>query len=136
MTQWEEVFTKGFAPIMSDKELECLRDALINDSIELLQGQTTSPDLLDCIQYWPCKGACAIAYAGWKGQNLNLLKEVEEYFSKLCFECDKFFDEPAICRHFLNWFDDTARSEVKSQLVPTINRILNDRFKQNRDFHA
>jgi len=35
--------------------------------------------------------------------------------------------EPAACRWFLNWFDDTPRAEVRGLLLSEVNRTLAQR---------
>lgn len=128
---WRDVFVNGFAPLMSDKELIALRDALIKDDNRLVQGATTSPPPLHCVLDWPVEAACGIGFCGWQGKGLETVGEVEEYFAKICFEADKLLQEPSACRWFLNWFDDSPREEVKRRLIPIINEVLNKRFKEN-----
>ncbi len=73
------------------------------------------------------EGACAIGYCGWRGEDLQTVGEVEEFFAHLCHECDMRLHEPAGCRWFLNYFDETPRPEMLRQLLPEIDLVLNAR---------
>jgi hypothetical protein len=128
MESWQKVWREGVAPLLSTTSLEVLQDALLNDDGRLLQGATTSPPPLQCVQDWPCEGACAIGYCGWQGDGLETVAEVEEFFAQMCFEVDQRLGEPAACRWFLNWFDETPRDQMREQLLPEVRRILAERF--------
>jgi hypothetical protein len=52
---------------------------------------------------------------------------VEEYFARLCFEADQRLGEPAVCRWFLNWFDDTPRDVMRRELLAEVERALAER---------
>lgn len=107
MEAWRKVWREGIAPQLSRKMLEKLAVALHNDDCRILQGATTSPPPLQCVQDWPVEGACVIGYCGWQGAALETVAQVEEFFARVCFETDEALGEPAACRYFLNWFDDT-----------------------------
>ncbi len=129
MESWRKVWRDGFAPQISTEALEALRDALANDDARLLQGATTTPPPLRCARDWPVEAACALGYCGWQGEGLESVAEVEEYFARLCFEVDRRLGEPAACRFFLNWHDDTPRDEMRQALLAEVGREL-DRRKQ------
>lgn len=122
-----EVFLKGFCPSISTNGLVALKKALENDDIRLIQGATTTPPPLSCVQDWSVEACCAISFCGWQGDNLETVGEVEEYFARLCFEADKRLGEPAGCRWFLNWFDDTPRNEVRAELLRLVEQVLEER---------
>ena len=124
MESWKHVWRKGVAPLLSAESLESLRQALVNDDPRLLQGATTSPPPLQCVQDWPVDGACALGYCGWRGDGLETVAEVEEFFARMCFEVDQRLGEPAGCRWFLNWFDETPRDEMRRELATEINLVL------------
>jgi hypothetical protein len=128
MESWKRCWRKGFAPLLSTDHLEVLRLALVNDDSRLLQGVTTEPPPLQCVQDWPVEGACAVSYAGWQGDSLGTVAEVEEFFAKCCFAADQRLQEPAGCRWFLNWFDDTPRQEMRSELLAEVQRTLAERL--------
>jgi hypothetical protein len=52
---------------------------------------------------------------------------VEEFFARMCFEIDQRLGEPAGCRWFLNWFDETPREEMRQQLLAEVKRALAQR---------
>ncbi len=127
LERWREVWREGFAPGFTTTELRCLRDALEEDNHELKQGDTTVPPPLNCVKDWPVEEACVIGFCGWKGANLDLVGEVGEYFSRKCQECDDRLGEPAECRWFLNWFDDTPRDEMIPELLAEVKLALSQR---------
>ncbi len=127
MESWRKVWRDGLAPLISTEGLEALRSALSNDDARLLQGATTTPPPLQCVQDWPVEAACALGYCGWQGEGLESVAEVEEYFARLCFEVDQRLGEPAACRWFLNWFDETPRDEMRGLLLGEVNRTLAQR---------
>lgn len=127
MESWRTVWREGFAPTLSRKCLEVLRDALEVDDPRLTQGATTTPPPLMCVQDWPVEAACALGYCGWRGEQLQTVGEVEEFFARCCFEADKRLGESAACRWFLNWFDDTPRDEMRSELLGEVERAIEER---------
>jgi hypothetical protein len=119
---WRKVWREGVAPILSDKSLVALQTALREDRAELIQGSTVSPPPMRCVQDWPVEGACALGYCGWQGEGLQTVGEVEEFFAKVCYAIDQQLGEPAGCRWFLNWFDETPRPEMRTALLSEIKR--------------
>lgn len=120
MESWRTVWRQGFAPLISDSGLAELAKALETDNPALGQGFTTTPPPLMCVQDWPVEAACALGFCGRKGEELGTVGEVEEYFAKLCFNADQNIGEPAACRWFLNWFDDTPRGEMRRELLAEV----------------
>jgi hypothetical protein len=131
MESWRKVWREGVAPQLSVKELDALRRALLEDDPRLLQGATTTPPPLQCVQDWPVEKACALGYCGWQGDGLETVAEVEEFFARVCCEADLRLGEPAACRWFLNWFDDTPRDEMRNLLLGEVNRSLGQRLAQS-----
>jgi hypothetical protein len=127
MDSWRKVWRDGLAPLISTAALEALRSALTTDDARLLQGATTTPPPLQCVQDWPVEAACVLGYCGWQGEGLETVAEVEEYFARLCYEVDQRLGEPAACRWFLNWFDETPRDTMRRQLVSEVTRTLAQR---------
>jgi hypothetical protein len=127
MESWRKVWRDGVAPVLSSQALEALRRALVEDDAKLLQGSTTTPPPLQCVQDWPVEAACALGYCGWRGEGLETVAEVEEFFARMCFEIDQRLGEPAGCRWFLNWFDETPREEMRRLLLAEVNRSLAQR---------
>ncbi len=124
MDSWRKVWREGLAPLISAEGLEVLRTALASDDARLLQGATTTPPPLQCVQDWPVEAACALGFCGWQGEGLETVAEVEEYFARLCFEVDQRLGEPAACRWFLNWFDETPRDDMRRLLLAEVQRTL------------
>jgi len=124
MESWRKVWREGMAPQLSPAGLEALRRALMNDDVRLLQGATTTPPPLQCVQDWPVEAACVLGFCGWQGEGLETVAQVEEFFARACFEADQRLGEPAACRWFLNWYDETPREEMRRQLMAEVNRTL------------
>src|SRR5437016_13005072 len=124
MESWRKVWREGVVPLLSTAGLNALARALQNDDPRLLQGATTSPPPLQCVQDWPVEAACGLSYCGWQGDGLESVAEVEDYFAQMCFEADQVLGEPAACRWFLNWFDETPRDEMRALLLPEVQRTL------------
>ena len=128
MESWTNVWRNGLAPLLSTESLEALRLALVQDDPRLIQGATTTPPPLQCVQDWPVEAACALGYCGWQGDGLETVAEVEEFFARMCFEIDQQLGEPAACRWFLNWFDDTPREQMRRELLVEVQRSLAERL--------
>jgi hypothetical protein len=128
MESWRKAWRDGLAPQLSTAGLEALRKALQNDDPRLLQGATTSPPPLQCVQDWPVEAACGLGYCGWQGDGLETVAQVEEFFARSCFEADQLLGEPAGCRWFLNWFDETPREEMRRLLGAEVARTLAQRL--------
>lgn len=124
LPSWKRTFRDGFAPGMSTRALVALRDACRADDPRLIQGATCDPPPLACTQDFECKGGCALGYAGWQGEELDTVGQVEEYFARQCYEADQRLGEPADCRHFLNFFDDTPRGAALRELADEIDIVL------------
>lgn len=124
---WRTVWREGFAPVLSTAGLTALRDALAKNDDRITQGSTTTPPPLMCVQDWPVEAACAIGFCGWQGDGLETVGEVEEHFARCCFEADQRLGEPAACRWYLNWFDDTPRGEMLRELLSEVERELDRR---------
>src|SRR5262249_26906399 len=127
MESWRKVWREGLEPLLSTPALETLRKALVTDDRRLLQGATPTPPPLQCVQDWPVEAACALGYCGWQGEGLETVAEVEEFFARMCFEIDQRLGEPAGCRWFLNWFDETPRDEMREQLLAEVTHALAQR---------
>ncbi len=127
MESWRQTWRKGIAPVLSTKGLLALEKGLREDDRTLLQGATTSPPPLQCVESWPCEGACFLGYAGWKGEGLETVGDVEAFFARVCWEADQRLGEPAACRWFLNFADDTPRAQVRSLLLVEVRNELQRR---------
>lgn len=124
---WQRAFRDGFAPLLGVGPLEALADALARDSAELMQHGTTTPPPYPGVQDWPCEAACPVGYLGWKGEGLQTVGEVAEYFARLCGEADDLLGDPAGCRHLPAWWDETPRAEARPALLAEVRRELGRR---------
>lgn len=127
MESWRRVWRDGFVPCIGTAGLESLHSALVSDDSRITQGSTTTPPPLMCVQDWLVEAACALGYCGWQGEGLKTVGEVEKYFHKLCFDADTRLAEPAMCRWFLNWFDDTPRDWMRRELLAECELALSQR---------
>ncbi len=133
MESWRVVWREGFAPVLPTVGLRALYQALREDHDELTQGATTSPPPLLCVADWPVEAACAIGLCGWKGEGLETVGEVEDFFARACFEADQRLGEPAACRWFLNWFDDSQREVMRQELLIEVEQTLQARIDDSSD---
>ena len=78
------------------------------------------------------EAACALGFCGWQGDELESVGQVEEFFARACFEADQRLGEPAACRWFLNWFDDTPRDHMRRDLLNEVELALAQRLPRNR----
>lgn len=131
MHTWQEVWRNGLAPSLSMNGLTSLRVALIADDQRLTQQATTVPPPLMCVQDWPVEAACAIGYCGWQGEQLQTVGDVGDFFARCCYEADRLLGEPAACRLFINWFDETPRGEMRCELLAEVERTINERTQAN-----
>lgn len=128
MESWRMVWREGISPVLSTAGLESLWQALRTDDPRLAQGCSTTPPPLLSLADCPCSGADAIGWCGWQGQNLTTVGEVELYFARCCFDSDARMGEPAACRWFLNWWDDSPRDVARTELLAEVERTLAQRF--------
>lgn len=127
METWRKVWRQGVADQLTTAGLEALQQALLSDDERLLQGATTSPPPLMCMQDWAVEGACPIGFCGWHGTDMKTVGEVEEYFGQVCYRADQSLDEPAAIRHLLNWWDEHPREEVRRELLVEVGLALTKR---------
>jgi len=126
-TQWKHAFTVGIAPQLTVAGLTALRMALAKNDQRLLQGATTCPPPLQCVQDWPCEGGCPISFAGWEGNQLETVAQVEEFFARTCAQADELLGEVAGSRYFLNFWDTTPRAEARTLLLAEVDAALASR---------
>lgn len=131
---WRNVWRFGFGPLLSTTGLSALRVALERDDPRLVQGSTTTPPPLMCVQDWPVEAACALGFCGWQdsANPLTTVGGVEKFFARACYDADQALQEPAACRWFLSWFDDTPRDEMRRELMAEIDLILEAREQLER----
>lgn len=128
LADWQRCWRMGFVPNLERRHLLALKKALEEDDNRLMQGDTTMPPPLSCMQDWPVESACAMGYCGWQGDELNTVGQVEEFFAQIIYKCNQTLGEPAASRHFLNWFDDTPRDEMRKELLAEVELALSSRI--------
>lgn len=128
MEAWRNVWRNGFAPNFTSDGLLALRHALEIDDCHITQSATTVPAAVPHVMDWPAEGACAITYCGWHGEQLETVGELEEYFSRVCFEADLLLGESGAARWFLNWYDEVPREEMRTSLLEEIDHELERRL--------
>ncbi|MGF1578212.1 MAG: hypothetical protein ACFCD0_02490 [Gemmataceae bacterium] len=128
MESWRKVWRDGFGPFLPTTGLKALREALKCDDEQLIQGATTSPPPLQCVQDWPVESCCVIGFCFWQGEGLQTVAEIEEAFARTCFEADNALGEPAACRWFLNWYDETPREEMREEMLGEVELLLHERI--------
>ena len=124
MEKWRRVWRVGLVPHLSRAGLVALRDALLWDDPRLLQGRISSPPPLDALAACAVAGACAIGFSCWQGDGLTTNAQVLARFHRICESADAMFNEPAACRYFLNWFDETPRADMRRALLIEVTRAL------------
>jgi hypothetical protein len=122
--RWRAVWRQGLAPLLSTPELAVLRDALAGDDPALLQGQTTQPRSLPVGGNYAPEAACLLGYAGWKARGLHGVAEVEEYFTRLCWECDRRVGDLKASYDFLGAYDSWPRGQMRFELLPEVEAEL------------
>ena len=124
--KWRRVWRIGFLPWLPREGLAALQSALAADDPRLLQGATCFPAPVVARRERAIQCACALAWCGWHGEGLRTVGQVEAFVERLCLAADAALDEPAACRFFLNWYDDTPRAEMRRALLAEVTRALNE----------
>ena len=124
MEKWRRVWRIGLAPQLSAAGLIALQSALLRDDPRLLQGVTCFPPPLDALQERQVEGTCALGFCGWQGEGLHRIGDLERFFHRLCDAADAILHEPAACRYFLNWYDDTPRAQMRRELLAEVAACL------------
>lgn len=122
MERWRVVWRDGFLPSLPTAGLRVLRQALVSDDPRLHQGRTTTPIASPRLAEAACEGACALGFCGWRGG--SSVGAVDEFVNRACWEADDRLGEPAACRWFLNWFDETPREQMRRGLLAEVDLAL------------
>lgn len=124
LESWRRAWRLGIAPQLSTEGLRALEKALRTDDPELIQGATMSPPDLESFQQERVIAACAIAYAGWQGERLQTVQDVEDEFAKVCAGAEQILGDPAAARWFTKWYDDKPRPEMRKILLAEVRLEL------------
>ncbi len=125
---WRFVWREGLAPLISTPALLALRQALATEDPRLKPGATCLPPPSAYAVGCRVRGACALGFCGWRGEDLETVGEVEEYFAAVCAGCDERLQEAGACRWFLNWFDDEWFPIVQRKLLAEVELVLESRL--------
>lgn len=126
MESWRTVFRNGFAPFLPIAGLEYVADLLRKDDPRLLQGATTKPPGLTANLDSECEAACFLGSCAIACDR-QTVGEVGLFFADACWKADQLLGEPAACRWFLNWYDDTPRAAMRVELLAEVERALAER---------
>lgn len=126
MEPWRKVWREGLAPVISSAGLFALRDALRADDPRLIQGDTTRP--LRDTEHRLIVGAGAIAFCGWQGNGLEVVKDVSKYFVQICCDADARLGEEKAVYAFIEWYDETPRDTMRRELLSEVERELARRW--------
>lgn len=132
---WQKVFRRSCElkredgqPFLSTTGLRKLAHALAQNDLRLIQGTTTSPLPLACTQDWPVEGSCPWAFILWQGeQEAPTVGPLVDRWTLLCCEVDAAYSEPGAVRHFLNYWDERPREEVRAALLAEVQQELRRR---------
>ncbi len=127
MESWRKCFVEGILPAVNDRGLLALHRALAANDPALIQGQTTEPIPDRDTQDQPVTGACAVALCGWRGESLDTVAQVEDYFARIVVEADRRLGVPGCTRIFFHWHDGTRREAVRLGLLAEVEKALADR---------
>jgi hypothetical protein len=126
MESWRTCWREGFAPVLSKKALEALRQGLLDDDEALIQGATVIP--FPALLNLPskCEAGCAIGYATWKGEGLDTVGKVTDAFYDVCMKAGELLGTgpDAGIHHFLGWFDDEERIMMRLDLLKEVELAL------------
>jgi len=126
MEKWRRIWREGFVPHLPRRGLLALRRALLHDDPRLVQGRVSIPPPLDAVRDRSVEGACAVGFCGWQGEGHASVGRVLDFYDRTCELADAAFNEPAACRYFLNWFDDTPRADMRRELLTEVNLALSE----------
>jgi hypothetical protein len=127
MDAWQKVWREGFAPQMTVVGLRALAVALEEDDPALIQGRTARPPVGDHGPDLPIDGACGVAFPIWKGDDLATVLKVERRFNDMCYRVKKELGRPTAVGEFLEWFDQSPRSEMRTELLAEVRLTLDGR---------
>lgn len=124
METWRRAWREGVVPQTSTRGLIALANGLADNDKRLMQGISIR------VRGSSIKSACALAYIGWQGEGLESVAEVMGFFWNIYFSIDLRLDRTVRCRHFLEWFDETPRKEMRYEMIKEVELALFDRELQ------
>lgn len=127
MELWRRIWRDGLAPQLSTSGLQALYQGLAHDDPRLLQRFTADVPAARAFRARKIEAACALGYCAWKGDGVKRLGQVLDHFENVCTRADESVGELAASNHFLNWYDQTPRAEMRRQLLGEVERVLRQR---------
>ena len=131
-----KVWREGVAPLLSTEGLEALRQALARTTRGCCRGRRRRRRRCSACRTGRSRRPVPWATAAGRATGWRRSAEVEEFFARMCFEIDQRLGEPAGCRWFLNWFDETPRDEMRRLLLAEVMRALTERRVADQDDFA
>lgn len=132
-TTWCRVFRDGFAPQLTTDELESLAVACETDDPRLIQGGTTTPPPLMCMQGAAVEAGCALGFVGAirnGGFGAATVGQCEQVFADLCHDAGERVGVPDACRFVLNWWDDNPRLQVFREFLSELRAEIGRRQRE------
>lgn len=116
MESWRMSWREAVAPRLSLAGLRALREGIINRDPALIHGATVIPGPEVRPNVAP-RGACGIAYPGWKGDGLQTVGEVQFYWNEVV-------GTEGRCGSFISWWDESTDEKIASELLPEIDMAI------------
>ena len=126
MDAWQKTWREGIQPQLGTKALASLYQALVGDDQRLIQGTTIKPVpiLRTAEENDPVEACCPVAWCGWMGEGLEVVKDLETWFASVINVTNKILG-PFAAGIFFGFWDygprDTCRrlllSEVEEELA-------------------
>lgn len=117
------VWRNGFFPAMSTASLAALRRGIERADAALAHGQTTEPPDFVCYEDCLPLAACAVCYAGWKGDGLQTVGELSQYFFAVCAHANARLGGDGECAPGLNYWD-FDNQEARRALLPLLEQEI------------
>lgn len=127
--EWKVAWHKGIVPQITVQGLKALRQGLINDDPNLIQGDTVNyvphpsgyvnPTTFASV----CK-ACVIAYCVWKSEKSNDYQDIVGRFSTIVSHSKKLGGPEGSAIRFIAWVDRINRSEMRELLLPEVELAI------------
>src|SRR5438477_2064089 len=101
-TAWQRAFRIGILPQLSTLGLQGFRDALRRNDGRVIQGATSYPPPLQCMEDEPVEGCCPLCWLLLEGKKPHEVSvgPLQERFAAACYEADQLLGEPAGVRYF------------------------------------
>lgn len=130
MEQWRRYFRHGIAPLVENAQLEYVLGILKSDSEKMCQGDTVILRKVIAesgLTYYhgdlPPVSGCFVSLIHMSDEKLTA-NEVDAKFGP--FLCRVGLNH-GLSSHFINWFDDSPREEVRRELIAEIELVLDAR---------